>query len=363
MSDLRTILHRHGGSREAYYTALEEFFMEKPIYSDPITQELICGASELCDLLLRSREMRRPEISFARALTALQLDETDAAKLATITGAVDDILARSVLGDRAGVAPEWLAWFSELSKSEILERIAVSHLDQVVFGEPYDLAQLSRDYVSEVSCYLAGVDRTFSDSINGQISAAVEFMDGRADSLADALRAVAGIKSIADQVESTELDLWDHWQLNSDIPNRVVFLITAHESSAYLIVTACQMLKDQPDMEPREVVRAALDLDFPIQSMLRECREDTHLGSLQLYKGQRVRIHIGAAFGGGRYTNRSFGGGTNTCPGAKIASSMAEAFIRSFRPFLHTTRFLDGMPDRQTSIAARKFRSAFAITG
>lgn len=142
-----------------------------------------------------------------------------------------------------------------------------------------------------------------------------------------------------------------------------MFLITAHESTAYLIITACRMLKDWPNAGTGEIVRMAVERDFPIQSIIRQTYKDIRWNNILLPEGRRLRIHIAAAFGGGGHANRSFGLGANTCPGARLALTMAEAFVDAIRPMLQSTRFLEMSGDRQTTPAARRFCTLAAITG
>jgi len=276
------------------------------------------------------------------------------------TGFADELLARSILSDRSAVAPEWYAWFSDLCNTDVLDRIAGEYVRNIPRQTLYDFMQIGRSYIAEIACLAAGVNRKFGRVHAHPIAAIVDYMDGRANTLADALRAAGGIKYIANELSSNASNNSLPSTLRADISNRTIFLVTAHESSAYLIATACLVLKRAPDTPTRDAVRTAADLDFPIQSVLRETTKDLRWGDFPLWKEQKIRVHIGAAFGGGRQPNRSFGIGANACPGAKLALAATEAFVKNIRPLLPQTTFFE--QNRRTSLAARTFRRLNAST-
>jgi hypothetical protein len=362
MSNLETILRRHGSEWEGYYAALANLIRHTPVYEAPASREFVCGAPDLCAWLLKHDAVTRPKLSFGTVLSALPLDDTERKQLATTTDAADRLLARSILYDRDAVAPDWFAWLSDLCNADALDRIAREHVSQIPRQDLYDFMQIGRSYVAEVACLVAGVRSAFARVHASPIAAVVDYMDSRADTLADAVRAAAGVKLIADELSAGAWNNSLPAPLCTDLPNRTVFLITAHESTAYLIVTACLMLKRTPDVATQEVVRAAADFDFPIQSVLRQTTEDLRWRDVHLPRNRRLRIHIGAAFGGGRQANRSFGIGRNTCPGAKLALAVAEAFVNNVRPLLPKTAFFEDAQDRYTSLAARTFRKLNAST-
>lgn len=357
MSDLETILRVHGNECEGYYAALADLIRNVPVYEG--RSEFVCGTPDLCTWLLKHDSVTRPKLSFERVLTTLPLDDAERKQLAITTDVADRLLARSILGDRSAVASEWFAWFSDLCNADALDQIAREHVSKIPRQTLYDFMQIGRSYIAEIACLVAGVHSAFAQVHAWPIAAVVDYMDGRANTLADAMRAAAGVKLVADELSSGAWNNSLPAPLRADIPNRTMFLITAHESSAYLIATACLILKKAPDITTQEAVRAAADFDFPIQSVLRETTEDLRWGDFQLPRGRRIRIHIGAAFSG-RQPNRSFGIGRNTCPGAKLALVAAEALVNNFRSLLPQTTFFE--QDRHTSPVARTFRRLNAST-
>jgi hypothetical protein len=358
MRDLETILQVHGNECEGYYAALANLAREAPVYED--RGELVCGAPDLCTWLLKHDALARPQLSFEAILANLPLKHAERCQLAMTTDVADELLACSILGDRNAVAPEWHAWFSDLCNADVLDRIAGEHVQKIPRQTRYDFMQIGRSYISEIACLVAGVHRTFGRVHAHPIAAIVDYMDGRTNTLADALRAAGAVKYVANELSSNAWNDLLPSTLRADISNRTIFLVTAHESSAYLIATACLILKGAPDTTTRDAVRAAANIDFPIQSVLRETTEDLRWGDFPLWKGQRIRIHIGAAFGGGRQPNRSFGIGANACPGAKLALAATEAFVNNIRPLLPQTTFFE--QSRRTSLAARTFRRLNAST-
>lgn len=358
MRDLEFILRMHGTECKAYYAALADLTREAPVYED--RGEFVCGTPDLCTWLLKHDAVTRPMLSFEKNLATLPLDDAERRQLAMTTEVVDQLLARSIFGNRNGTASEWFAWLSELCNADALDQIARKHLRKIPPRTLYDFMQIARSYIADIACLVAGVHSDFTQAYERPIAAMVDYMDGRVNTRADALRAAAGVKAVADKLSSEDCNDLLPAALRADIPNRTMFLIAAHESSAYLIATACLMLKRTPDLTTQKAVRAAADFDFPIQSVLRETTEDLRWGDFHLPRGRRIRIHIGAAFGGGRQPNKSFGIGANVCPGAKLAVAAAEALINNFRPLLPQTAFFER--NRHTSLAARTFRRLNAFT-
>jgi hypothetical protein len=359
MRDLETVLQEYGSESESYYAALANLARDTPFYQD--RGEVVCGVPDFCNWLLRNNALIRPTLTFETIFATLPLEHAERCQLKMTTNTADELLARSILSDRDAVAPEWYAWFSDICNADVLDRIAERHVQKIPRQDLYDFMQAARSYIAEIACLVAGVDRRFGRAHAHPIAAIVNYMDGRANTLMDALRAAAGIRYIANEISSHAWD--DHplpSPLHADISNRTMFLVTAHESSAYLIATACLILKKALDTTARNAVRAAADFDFPIQSVLREAAEDLTWKDFRLRKGQRIRIHIGAAFGGGHYPNRSFGIGANACPGAKLALAASEAFVNNIRPLLPHTTFFE--QSRHTTLVTRTFRRLNAST-
>lgn len=370
------VLEAHGDDVNAYYQALRRLGGEQGLFYDPDMQAWVVTGHALCSRLLAS-----PALSKSR----LRLD-TPAVRerLGDLALSAQEIVGRQMSFDESEAAvrshDRWQRILTIDGRSayrRALAEMAAATFSTFDVSAPDFYRLALRPYVSRAVAARLALGEAERAALYPLIYGYADFLDGKA-ATGSAAGAAASLALLGGYVsahfdrlrgcDDQPIDDRERW-----IADYALTLVAGHESTAFALGTALQMLED-PVARPgkaselRAHLLEALRYDSPIQLIGRVARDELDLGAVgRIRAGERVFLHVGAANrdpdrfaapdrfdprrrGGGLL---SFGLGASRCVGMNLALVEAEIFLgtalRFFgdrRLFVHASGFEHGLAGR-----------------
>lgn len=373
---VREVLEAHGDDATGYYKALLALGGERGLFFDPDMQAWVATGHALCSRLLAS-----PALSKSR----LRLDTPAVrARLGDLALSAQKIVERQMSFDESEAAvrshDRWQRILTIDGRSAY--RRALADMAAATFATfdasaPDFYRMALRPYVSRAVASRLSLREGERAALYPLIYGYADFLDGKA-ATGSAAGAAASLALLGDYVsahldrlsgcDGQPIDDRERW-----IADYALTLVAGHESTAFALGTALQMLED-PAARPgrasdlRAHLLEALRFDSPIQLIGRVARDDVDLGSVgRIRAGERVFLHVGAAnrdparfavpdrFDPRRRSGGllAFGLGASRCVGMNLALVEAEVFLAAALRFLgdrplcvHASGFEHGLAGR-----------------